>query len=129
MLDRLQTRQATAQMWSLGKLEMLLGGLASESGFRPLCFWIALLFADAVATQIGVSVGGIEANPLLSFLASVVGLKGMLLLKSLVGIGAGVMLLRTQQTRVLATLSYGLLGVVAFDMAVITFNSIWIPNV
>lgn len=85
---------------------------------RPLVAWLAVNLFDAVLTYVLLGLGGVEGNPALAKLQSVLGAEGMLTAK--VGLAAAVGLALTMRERShLLVLASRLMGLVVVYNAIV----------
>ncbi len=87
-----------------------------------LRYWIALNTIDALLTGLAIWLGAVEANPILNLFAMRLGNPGMLFVKTLFAIAVGGILWERRKMRVLSGLSYLMVGVVIYNMIVITYT-------
>ncbi|MEE9248454.1 MAG: DUF5658 family protein [Dehalococcoidia bacterium] len=87
-----------------------------------LRYWIGLNAIDAVLTGLALALGGVEANPILNLFASHMGHPGMLFLKTLFAIALGGIIWQRGTLRTLAGLNYLMVGIVIYNMVVITYT-------
>ena len=104
--------------------------LAGRKGFTPIAartgpialrYWISLNAADAILTGLGLWLGAVEANPVLSLFADRLGHPGMLFMKTLFAIAVGGILWERSQFRILYGLNYVMALVVVYNLLVIAY--------
>jgi len=86
-----------------------------------LLVWIALNAADALITWYSFGVGAAEGNPLLTSVQHALGAGPMLLLKMAGAVLVGALVWRWGKRHVLRAMSWGMLIVVAYNLAIIGY--------
>ena len=94
----------------------------ADSNRMVLRYWIGLNAIDAVLTGLAISLGALEANVILNLFAASIGITGMLFVKTLMAISIGGVLWERGMFIALNKLNIAMLGVVAYNMLVITYG-------
>ncbi len=98
------------------------GRVDADPNRMVLRYWIGLNTIDAVLTGLAISLGALEANVILNLFAASIGITGMLFVKTLMAISIGGVLWERRMFSVLSKLNLAMLGVVIYNMLVITYS-------
>lgn len=87
-----------------------------------LRYWIGLNAIDALLTGLAIALGAVEGNPILNLFALRLGHPGMLFIKTLFAISVGGILWERGTMRILTSMNCLMVGVVFYNMIVITYT-------